>query len=145
MVILYIYILSVLNYSDSCIITQDTGQIICMIQCKWPCLTLTFYTTMTKNATVQLNLTVHSLDNYWILLRIHIQLHHNPPCSSVHHLKEGTMHALVEQIKVTMALPRYLYPNHWSHPYETTLLEVKNNYLSFKGCLKHIHILLLMQ
>jgi beta-lactamase superfamily II metal-dependent hydrolase len=45
---------------------------------------------------------------------------------------KGTMHALVEQIKVALALSGYLYPNHWSHPYETTLLAVKNNYLSLR-------------
>jgi len=42
------------------------------------------------------------------------------------------MHALVKQIKVALALSGYFYPNHWSYPYETTLLEVKNNYLSLR-------------
>jgi len=93
---------------NSCIITQDIGQIICMIQCKCPCLTLTFYATMTKNATVQFHFAVHSLDNHCITLRIHIQIHHNPPRSPVHHLKEETMHALVEQIKVALLLSGYL-------------------------------------
>jgi hypothetical protein len=42
------------------------------------------------------------------------------------------MHALPEQIKMALALPGYLYSNHWSHPYETTFVEVKNNYLSLR-------------
>jgi len=87
---------------------------------------------MTKKCNSSIYFAVHSPDNHRIPLRIHIQLHHIPPCSSVHHLKKGTMHALVEQIKVALALPGYLHPNHWSHPYETTLLEVKNNYISLR-------------
>jgi hypothetical protein len=72
-----------------------------------------------KKATVQFNFAVHSLDNHLIPLTIHIQLlHYNPPCSSVHHLKEGSKYALVEQNEVALALPGYLYPNHWSHPHE---------------------------
>jgi hypothetical protein len=30
-----------------------------------------------------------------------------------------TIHALVEQIRVALALSGYLHPNNWSNPYET--------------------------